>query len=117
MRENLKFNRKLVKKLDKDFGVSEYPHYYNYDAIEVPLTEAIPSDYEGSIGVPITFMDKHNPDQFEIVGYSYDLGIRDEELKAFDPRGGNSFYVRLPDGGFKRTFNRIVIRRKKGGND
>ena len=48
----------------KDIG---YPHYDNYDAIEVPFTDAIPSDYEGVMGVPISFLDKYCPEQFEIV--------------------------------------------------
>lgn len=69
MRENLKFNKRLRKKLEKDYGKVEYPHYDNYDAIEVPFTECIPSDYDGVMGVPITFMDKYNPDQFEIVAF------------------------------------------------
>lgn len=46
-----------------------YPRYDNYDAIEVSKVKDIPADYEGVMGVPITFLDKHNPDQFEIVGY------------------------------------------------
>ena len=57
--ENLKFNKAV-----KDVG---YQKYDNYDAIEVPRTDAIPSDYEGVMGVPISFLDKYNPDQFEIV--------------------------------------------------
>lgn len=69
MEHNLKFNKKLRKKLEKDYGKLEYPHYDNYDAIEVPFTECIPSDYDGVMGVPITFMDKYNPDQFEIVAF------------------------------------------------
>lgn len=69
MEHNLKFNKKLKKKLEKDYGKLEYPHYDNYDAIEVPLTECIPSDYDGVMGVPITFMDKYNPDQFDIVAF------------------------------------------------
>lgn len=69
MAHNLKFNKKLKKKLEKDYGKVEYPHYDNYDAIEVPFTECIPSDYDGVMGVPITFMDKYNPDQFEIVAF------------------------------------------------
>lgn len=69
MEHNLKFNKKLKKKLEKDYGKLEYPHYDNYDAIEVPFTECIPSDYDGVMGVPITFMDKYNPDQFEIVAF------------------------------------------------
>lgn len=68
MEHNLKFNKKLRNKLEKDYGVIEYPHYDNYDAIEVPFTDAIPSDYNDVMGVPITFMDKYNPEQFEIIG-------------------------------------------------
>ena len=69
MEHNLKFNKKLKKKLEKDYGKHQYPHYDNYDAIEVPFTECIPSDYDGVMGVPITFMDKYNPDQFDIVAF------------------------------------------------
>ncbi len=67
MQNNLKHNKKLKKKLENDYGKLEYPHYDNYDAIEVPFTECIPSDYEGVMGVPITFLDKYNPEQFEIL--------------------------------------------------
>lgn len=67
MEHNLKFNKKLKKKFEKNYGKLEYPHYDNYDAIEVPFVEAIPSDYDGVMGVPITFMDKYNPEQFEII--------------------------------------------------
>lgn len=69
MEHNLKFNKRLRKKLEKEYGVIEYPHYDNYDAIEVPFTDAIPSDYDGVMGVPITFMDKYNPEQFDIVAF------------------------------------------------
>ena len=58
--ENLKFNKAV-----KDVG---YKKYDNYDAIEVPRTDAIPSDFEGVMGVPISFLDKYNPDQFDILG-------------------------------------------------
>lgn len=68
MEHNLKFNKKLKNKLEKEYGKLEYPHYDNYDAIEVPFTECIPSDYDGVMGVPITFIDKYNPDQFEVLG-------------------------------------------------
>lgn len=56
---------------------SEYPTYYNYDAIEVSKTKDIPSDYQGVMGVPITFLDKYNPSQFEIVG----LGISNSGIE------------------------------------
>lgn len=65
MAENLKYSKhKEIK------GREEYIHYDNYDAIEVPFTDAIPSDYEGIMGVPITFLDKYCPEQFEIIGVS-----------------------------------------------
>ena len=60
MEDNLRFNKAV-----KDVG---YQKYDNYDAIEVPRTDAIPSDFEGVMGVPISFLDKYNPDQFEILG-------------------------------------------------
>ena len=64
MAHNLKFNKGLRKKLASDFGMAVYPHYDNYDAIEIPYTECIPSDYEGVMGVPITFFIKKKQKQF-----------------------------------------------------
>lgn len=54
--------------LYKTYSPQEYPRYDNHDAIEVNITKDIPTDYDGIMGVPITFLDKHNPNQFEIVG-------------------------------------------------
>jgi len=63
MNENLKYSKhKEVK------GKRKYDKYDNYDAIEVPFTDATPSDYDGVMGVPISFLDKYNPDQVEIIG-------------------------------------------------
>ena len=63
MEDNLRFSKhKEIK------GKAAYNRYENYDAIEVPFTDAIPSNYGGVMGVPISFLDKYNPDQFEIVG-------------------------------------------------
>lgn len=98
MAHNLKFNKKLKKKLEKDYGKLEYPHYDNYDAIEVPFTECIPSDYDGVMGVPITFMDKYNPDQFEIIKFG--KGDDDKDLSVNG----------------KCPYFRILIRHKKEGN-
>lgn len=65
MDDNLKYSKhKEIR------GREKYEHYDNYDAIEVPFTDAIPSDYDGVMGVPISFLDKYNPEQFEIVGWS-----------------------------------------------
>ncbi|EHO47916.1 adenine-specific methyltransferase EcoRI family protein [Haemophilus sp. oral taxon 851] len=61
MADNLKFNKKII-------GTIAYQQYDNYNAIEVPFTNAIPSDFDGVMGVPISFLDKYNPDQFEILG-------------------------------------------------
>lgn len=63
MAENKKFNKKVIA---SDVC---YKKYDNYDAIEVSFTDAIPSDYAGVMGVPISFLDKYNPDQFEIVAF------------------------------------------------
>ena len=63
MADNLKFSRHKDLRLRK-----EYQHYDNYDAIEVPYTDAIPSDYDGVMGVPISFLDKYCPEQFKING-------------------------------------------------
>lgn len=67
--DNLKYNKKLIKKLKNDYGTETYPKYDNYDAIEVPYTDAIPSDYKGVMGVPISFMDKYSDEQFELISY------------------------------------------------
>ena len=63
MADNLKFSKHKDLK-----GKESYDRYDNYDAIEVPFTDAIPSDYDGVMGVPISFLDKYSPEQFEIVG-------------------------------------------------
>ena len=70
MSENLKFSRhKDIK------GKADYDHYDNYDAIEVPYADAIPSDYDGAMGVPISFLDKYCPEQFEILGMCENLDL------------------------------------------
>jgi len=72
MAENLKYSKhKEIR------GKKSYDKYDNYDAIEVPFTDAIPSDYKGVMGVPITFLDKYNPEQFEILGNSNVRGERE----------------------------------------
>lgn len=100
MEDNLKFSRhKQVK------GAS-YKKYDNYNAIEVPYTDAIPSDYEGVMGVPISFLDKHNPDQFEIVGLA--AGNIRGLAGIASMTGKDGPYI---DG--KLKYGRILIRRKK----
>ena len=81
MANNLKHNKKLRRKIENEYGEAKYQTYDNYDAIEVPFVECIPSDYKGVMGVPVTFMDKYNPEQFEILGTS-DNGIISDEYKT-----------------------------------
>ena len=101
MEENLKYSKhKEIK------GKKSYDKYDNYDAIEVSFTDAIPSDYDGVMGVPISFLDKYNPEQFEIVGMAEDNG------KGFSGGiwdGKNPHCVINGQNKFKRIF----IRHKK----
>ncbi|MBP9665141.1 MAG: adenine-specific methyltransferase EcoRI family protein [Pyrinomonadaceae bacterium] len=111
MEENLRFSKhKEIK------GKIAYEKYENYDAIEVPFTDAIPSDYDGVMGVPITFLDKYNPDQFEIVGGSTD-GYLAAAL-GVTPLGpeyvGNVGRTKLGLASTKRAvYKRILIRHRR----
>ena len=87
--------------LFKRYSPEEYPHYDNYDAIEVSKVAHIPKDWDGAMGVPITFLNKHNPEQFGIDGLCWIL-LRD--------RGAGDSMFKI-DG--KRKYRRIVIRRKR----
>lgn len=93
---------------------SEYPKYVNYNAIEVSKTKEIPLAYKGEMGVPITFLDKHNPDQFEIVGSSRTLAKPMSEFaeKGTYSQGGPRFYLANGDGTYRRLYDRLIIKRK-----
>ncbi len=85
--------------LFRRYNPDDYPKYVNYDAIEVSRTADIPCDYPGLMGVPITFLDKYNPDQFEIIGQSRTLGRPMSEIaeKGEYASGGVRFYLRDND--------------------
>lgn len=104
--------------LYKQYRPEDYPTYANYDAIEVSKASDIPADYDGPMGVPVTFLDKYNPDQFSILGSSRTLGKPMAEVaeKGTYSQGGPRFY--LPDGrgGYRRLYDRIVIQHKKAKN-
>lgn len=90
------------------YSPEEYPHYDNYDAIEVSKTVDIPYDYNGVMGVPITFLDKYNPEQFEILGATEnDAAQPVVELRI----PGNNKYDRPYIKGV-RKYARILIRNK-----
>ena len=80
---------------------SEYPTYDNYDAINVDKTKDIPMDYKEAMGVPITFIDKYNPDQFEILG----------NLGSYAPDGYSLSSAIFING--NKIFKRILIKNKK----
>lgn len=95
--------------LHKNYTTEEYPTYDNYDAINVDKTKDIPMDYDGAMGVPITFLDKYNPDQLEILGLSASAGYNEEIVGI--PFLGNRDARPLIDG--KNTYARIFIKNKK----
>ena len=94
------------------YSPEEYPTYANYDAIEVSKTSDIPYDYSGAMGVPITFLDKYNPEQFEIIGQSLEcanMTIIKNQLGKLN--GGPRFYIKR-NGTLKRMYERVLIRNK-----
>ena len=128
--DNLKFSKHKVIRSEG------YRSYDNYDAIEVPFTDSIPDDYTGVMGVPISFLDRHNPDQFEIVGIAKaPLGKPSKTypkqtqvsangtksqvtklndgpvVKVTDPPKGSTYYTVNGDH-FVQVYARILIRRK-----
>ena len=138
-----KRHEKLI--LWKHYSSEEYPTYDNYDAINVDKVDQIPCDYDGVMGVPITYLDKHNPDQFEILGYTGGLGWNEQndvqttkeyvDAKQHNPDGSITSggkvntgaalrYNSIPadryysasnvNGYLRRTYGRILIRKKAG---
>lgn len=92
----------------KKYNSKEFPKYDNYEAIEVGKVAEIPFDYEWIMWVPITFLDKYNPEQFEL------LGATESEWKGFSNwiRDENS-WVSQPVVGWERVYKRLFIRRRK----
>lgn len=106
-----------------------YPEYDNYGAIEVSRTVDIPCDYDGVMGVPISFLDKYNPEQFEIVGMAENEDLYGLKTKVYTAEEKSSAYrakfhkpgsydlnasgVLVINGQFEKVYQRILIRRKK----
>ena len=115
MKDNLRYSK------HKDLNVNGYNHYENYDAIDVPYTDSIPNDYDGVMGVPITFLSKYCPEQFEIIGHAHGdagvaLGLRpyDRKLKSLNKglRDGDLYYMNK-EGMPVIPYSRILIRKKQ----
>ncbi|MDA0782881.1 MAG: adenine-specific methyltransferase EcoRI family protein [Proteobacteria bacterium] len=111
--------------LYKKYTPEEYPKYENFDAINVDKTKDIPMDYDGMMGVPITFMDKYNPEQFEIIGVGIanaglEIGIQPYKpehkkyRKEIQKRGAvdGDLYM-IVDGVVTVPYTRIIIRNKR----
>ena len=105
----------------KEIRGKGYVHYENYDAIDVPYTDAIPSDYDGLMGVPISFLDRYCPTQFEIIGQTQgdsgkELGLKPypRELKKMNKsiRDGQLYYID-ENGIPQKPYARIIIRKKQ----
>lgn len=108
LKDNIKYSH---HKEIKNIG---YKKYDNYDAIEVPFTDAIPKDYDGVMGVPITFLDKYCPEQFEIIGLIADKRNENPAFIRGTPTyldEGHKNYVGAVVNG-KATYARVLIRRK-----
>lgn len=105
MADNLRYSKHSTIK-----GKSAYEKYDNYNAIEVPFTDAIPSDYEGVMGVPISFLDKYSPEQFVIVGAT------ESEGKGFsEGLWVEASKIAQPVINGERVYKRIFIKHNKVG--
>jgi hypothetical protein len=105
--------------LYKKYIPEEYPKYDNYDAIEVSTYKNIPMDYSGLMCVPITFVDKYNPVQFEILGITdrqNSSGLRTYKYTAKDTPKYNDLNARgviIVNGEYKPMYARLIIKKKK----
>ena len=97
--------------LTEKYDPAKYPKFDNYDAINVDKTVDIPKDYFGVMGVPITFIVKYDPEQFEIVGTT-ENGLCDKALWIHPEEKHNEPFI---DG--KKKYTRILIRRKPAGEN
>ena len=95
----------------KKYSSDEYPRYDNFDAIDVSMVADIPLDYYGVMGVPCTFLDKYNPEQFEIVGYG--KGALAKELGVTPNYRGRCDIAYTKNGKSYCPFGRVLIRRRK----
>jgi hypothetical protein len=117
---NLDFKERYEELLlYKTYNSKEYPTYDNYDAIEVDKTKNIPVDYNMAMGVPITFLDKYNPNQFEILGITdrdNNSGLKTREYTEKDvanPGDLNRRAVIITEGKYIPTYARLLIKRKE----
>lgn len=104
--EHNKRNEELI--LFQKYNEKDYPKYDNYDAIEISKVKDIPINYDGVMGVPITFLYKHNPKQFKILGMSASAGY-DKNIVGISFKGNKDARPLI---NYKNTYARIFIKRK-----
>lgn len=104
MNDNIKFSK------HKEIKGIGYSKYVNFDAIHIPFVDSIPGDYEGLMGVPITFLDKYNPEQFELIGSSAEFA-GPITINGKEKTNPGRFYTRLENGELHREYDRLVIRK------
>lgn len=102
--------RHIQLPLYKRYTPEEYPTYDNLDAIEVSKTNEIPCDYDGLMGVPDTFLDKYNPDQFDLIGIPF--GNLGKEIGVTKNYRGRTDIAITKDGKSRCPYSRIIIKRK-----
>jgi hypothetical protein len=122
MQDNLRFGK------HKDIKENGYRQYVNYNALEVPYTDSIPNDYDGVMGVPITYLDKYCPEQFIIVGMCENLDIYGLKTRVFSSEECRTAYLRkfgkpgtydlnaagviqTADGQLEKVYQRILIKK------
>ena len=122
MKDNLRFGRHV------QLRENGYLRYENYDAIEVPFSDSIPNDYEGAMGVPITFLDKYCPEQFKILGMCENLDLYGLKTKVYTSEECKTAYlkkfgkpgtydlnasgvVKKKDGHLEKVYQRILIQK------
>jgi len=109
--------------LYRKYTPEDYPKYDNYDAIEVSKTAEIPADYTGAMGVPITFLDKYNPNQFEILGITdrdNNSGLKTKEYTDADAENHSDLNRRgaiRVGAALKSTYARLLVRKKDSSNE
>lgn len=122
MKDNIRFSK------HKEVRGVGYVKYDNYDALEVPFTDSIPSDYDGVLGVPVSFLDKYCPEQFKILGMCENLDLYGLKTKVYTTEQCHAAYqekfgkagtydlnasgvIRTTDGQLEKVYQRILIRK------
>jgi len=106
MKDNIRFGK------HKEINAYGYQRYFHYGYLDIPYSDAIPEDCDELMGVPITFIDKYCPEQFDIIGISLTYATIKPDNLPKSQQGGPAFYIEQ-NGVYKRLYARILIRKKQ----